>query len=76
MFATDEEGRDVRNPPIVDVNEGIYINAVDDDPYEDFILNESEPGGFCKTGQRPYDRVVACVLLRAYRLAPNMFGLS
>lgn len=72
---TFEEGRDIPNPPIVDIDDGICINGVEEESYEDFILKESEPRGFCKTGRRAYDLVVTCVLLRAYRLAPNTFDL-
>jgi hypothetical protein len=54
--------------PIVDEKEGIFINGVADDSHEPFIL----PGhGFVKTVRKPYDLVVACVLLRAFRLAPS-----
>ncbi|PCG91603.1 Hypothetical protein PENO1_092960 [Penicillium occitanis (nom. inval.)] len=73
---TFEEGGDIPNPPTVDIDEGICINGVEGNSYEDFILKESEPMGFCKTGRRAYDLVVTCVLLRAYRLAPNTFSLS
>jgi hypothetical protein len=72
---TFEEGGDIPNPPTVDIDEGICINGVEGNSYEDFILKESEPVGFCKTGRRAYDLVVTCVLLRAYRLAPNTFSL-
>lgn len=60
----------------MDVDEGIFFNGVADDAHEDFLLSEEAPGGFVKTLQKPYDVAVACVLLRAYLLAPESFELS
>ncbi|EED14125.1 hypothetical protein TSTA_103470 [Talaromyces stipitatus ATCC 10500] len=70
-----EAGREVPNPPVVDVNEGLCINGNNDEYCEDFVLKESDPDNFCKTAKRGYDLVVSCILLRAYRLAPNTFHL-
>ncbi|PKS05431.1 hypothetical protein jhhlp_008807 [Lomentospora prolificans] len=56
--------------PVVDIDEGIWINGVADDQHEDFVLGRKSRDGFCKTLMKPYDLVVACILLRAYMLAP------
>lgn len=43
--------------------------------YETFELTRrSEGRGFCKTEHRPYDRVVAAVLVAADRIAPGAFS--
>ncbi|KAL5375893.1 hypothetical protein DPSP01_010888 [Paraphaeosphaeria sporulosa] len=56
--------------PVVDEKEGIFVNGVADDSHEPFILS-AEGGCFVKTLRKPYDLVVACVLLRAFMLAPD-----
>ncbi|KAH8811262.1 heterokaryon incompatibility protein-domain-containing protein [Xylogone sp. PMI_703] len=60
---------------IVDTNKGIYFNGVADEGHETFFLGQSSQKGSIKTLRKPYDLVVACVLLRAYLLAPNNFRL-
>ena len=57
-------------PPIVSAEEGIIFNGVADDGHETFSLTRRNRG-FVKTLQKPYDLTVACVLLRAYLLAPS-----
>lgn len=58
-------------PPLVDVNEGIALNGVADDSHDGFFVGPGDQSHFCKTLQKPYDLVVACILLRTYMLAPN-----
>lgn len=68
-------------PPLVDRKEGIFINGVGDDghdplhlrPRSRFLLPAAR--SFVNTGQKDYDVVVCCVLLRAALLAPQMFEL-
>ncbi|ODM18595.1 hypothetical protein SI65_05212 [Aspergillus cristatus] len=62
-------------PPLVDINKGIKLNGAEDQGFEDLILARGSPKWFVKTNRRPYDKVVACVLLRAYMLAPGQFRL-
>lgn len=62
--------------PVVDLEDGIYFNGVATDSHEPFILNATGHRGFCKTLQKPYDVAVACVLLRAYMLAPGNIGVG
>lgn len=40
------------------------------------ISPREQEWSFVKTAQKPYDLVVACVLLRAFMLAPGQFKLS
>lgn len=56
--------------PLVDVTKGIWINGVADDSHEPFVLG-AEHDGFCKTLMKPYDVIVASILLRTYMLCPN-----
>lgn len=67
----DDEDKDELIPPTVDVEEGIYLNGIADDGHEPFILAPNHQDGFCKTMEKPYDVVVACIILRAYMLAPT-----
>ncbi|EXJ75623.1 uncharacterized protein A1O5_00130 [Cladophialophora psammophila CBS 110553] len=62
--------------PIANVEDGICFNGVSDDAHEDFCLSEQVCHRFVKTFEKPYDVAVACVLLRAYLLAPTQFDLS
>jgi hypothetical protein len=61
--------------PIVNVDEGICFNGVADDGHETFCLRRQFRHHFVKTLKKPYDTAVACILLRAYLLAPNNFQL-
>ncbi|RHZ61582.1 hypothetical protein CDV55_106888 [Aspergillus turcosus] len=65
-------------PPIIDVNQGIFLNGVGDDGHEPLCLDRHGNGGFSfvKTARKPYDDVVACILLRAAVLAPNCVSLD
>lgn len=56
--------------PIINVDDGIWFNGVADDAHEPFHFG---PRGeeWVKTNQKPYDTAVACILLRAYLLAPK-----
>lgn len=62
--------------PIVDSDKGIYINGVANDGHEPLVLDKHDNDGFCKTLQKPYNDVVACVLLRASVLAPDVFRVQ
>jgi hypothetical protein len=71
--------KEIVEPPIVDIKNGIQFNGVEGDACEPFILNEEicqDEMVFCKTRRLRYDTPVACILLRAYMLAPNSFDLS
>lgn len=51
--------------------------AADGDDYETFALSPDATGfDFCKTGVRPYDVVVTCVLLRAVLTIPGFQASS
>lgn len=63
---TDED-----TPPVADAEKGIIFNGVESDSHEQFELGRENSSYFCKTLRKPYDVVVACVLLRAYMLAPS-----
>jgi len=63
-------------PPIVDINEGIYLNGVGDEGHEPFVIGRKGHPGFTKTVRKPYDVVVTCILLRAYMLAPSACGIG
>ncbi|GIJ98457.1 hypothetical protein Aspvir_000574 [Aspergillus viridinutans] len=69
---------DEPGPPVIDVHQGIHLNGVGDDGYESLCLDRHGNAGFSfvKTAYRPYDEVVACILLRAAVLAPNCVSLS
>ena len=64
------------DPPIIDVDEGIYLNGIWEDGHEPFILSESNHHSCCKVAggvafHKPYGIVVACILLRAFILGPD-----
>ncbi|KAH1498859.1 hypothetical protein KXV92_003254 [Aspergillus fumigatus] len=65
-------------PPIIDVKQGIHLNGVGDDGHEPLCLDRHGNAGFSfiKTARKPYDEVVACILLRAAVLAPTCVRLS
>jgi hypothetical protein len=73
-----DDGRHLSSldPPVIDVDEGICLNGVWEDGHETFMLSASHPQVLCKVAggvasQKPYGIVVACILLRAFVLAPN-----
>ncbi|RAL13366.1 uncharacterized protein BO97DRAFT_423572 [Aspergillus homomorphus CBS 101889] len=68
----------VATAPLVSKTKGIYINGVDEDAHEPLVIGCKEylSLGFVKTAQKPYDVVVACVLLRAAMLAPRAFVIG
>ncbi|KAI9930252.1 hypothetical protein MW887_012065 [Aspergillus wentii] len=74
----DGEDEDTVTPPLADVDKGIELNGVADGGHEWLVINKKEATrfSFVKTVRKPYDAVVACVLLRAYMLAPRQFKLS
>lgn len=50
---------------------GIFFNGVDEDGHEPFILerqlDQNNPFNFCKTNQKPYDKVVtACLIVLSF----------
>jgi hypothetical protein len=63
-------------PPLLSVQEGIYLNGVGRDGHETLVLNPSGSWDFCKTARKPYDVVVATILLRASILMGKAFHLS
>ncbi|OXV08650.1 hypothetical protein Egran_03587 [Elaphomyces granulatus] len=63
-------------PPLLSVQEGIYLNGVGFDGYETFAMDPSGSWGFCKTAHKPYDVVVAAILLRASVLMGKAFYVS
>ncbi|RDL33211.1 Uncharacterized protein BP5553_08650 [Venustampulla echinocandica] len=60
------------------IEEGIKLNGTCD--HEPFVLLPAGPGSmgfaFCKTARKPYDLVVATVLMRAKMLAGNGFRVN
>lgn len=50
----------------------IWLNGASPDSFESFALRPEATGfSFCKTEQRPYDLVVATILLRAHAIIPG-----
>lgn len=73
----DDEGLRPPPPPIVKLDEGIDLNGIEKKGHEPLIINpRKQEWSFVKTARKPYDIVVACVLLRAFMLAPGQFKLS
>lgn len=75
------DGFGVGQPVLND--EEIYLNgdADTDNDYETFWLSREVPEidptmQFCKTGERPYDKVVAAVLLLAKTIAPDAIDVE
>ncbi|PYI10701.1 hypothetical protein BO78DRAFT_269631, partial [Aspergillus sclerotiicarbonarius CBS 121057] len=60
-------------PPTADEQEGIIFSGFAQENGEEFRLGRNSEQFSINTGQKPYDTVVACVLLRAYMLAPGHF---
>ncbi|KAJ6184979.1 hypothetical protein N7519_006280 [Penicillium mononematosum] len=71
---TDDE--DKITPVVVDSEEGIYLNGVRGNAHEPFILRKPCHWTFCKTALKPYDVVVASILLRTWMLAPKNLDLG
>ena len=61
---------------MLSVQEGIYLNGVGGDGHEAFAMNPSGSWDFCKTARKPYDVVVATILLRARILMGEAFSSS
>lgn len=62
-------------PPLIDKKEGVFVNGVADDSHEPLVIFGKDRAGSVKTNRKPYDLAVACVLLRAYILAPTCVKL-
>lgn len=63
-------------PILADIEHGIYLNGVRGNSGEPLVIKgEKGSFNFIKTGHKPYDVVVTCILLRAYNLAPKVFSL-
>lgn len=62
-------------PAVADSIRGIWFNGVAEDEHEPFLLSREVQKESCKTYRKPYDVAVACVLLRAYLLAPGIVEL-
>lgn len=63
-------------PPIADTERGIKVNGVGELGHELFYIRRKSYDGFCKTARKPYDAVVACILLRGFMLDPDDFYVS
>ncbi|OAG05465.1 uncharacterized protein CC84DRAFT_1216813 [Paraphaeosphaeria sporulosa] len=65
-------------PPIVDEDKGIIFSGFADDFHDNFVFYRDTLGfgPFVKTNRKPYDLAVACVLLRAFLLAPECVHLN
>ncbi|KAJ5980645.1 hypothetical protein N7481_007943 [Penicillium waksmanii] len=64
---------EIITPILADTEHGIYLNGVRGNSGES--LEKKGTFNIIKTGRKPYDVVVTCILLRAYNLAPNVFNL-
>ncbi|KAF4814588.1 hypothetical protein CGCTS75_v013329 [Colletotrichum tropicale] len=62
---------DAITPPIASTEDGIVFNGVGHYGHEPFSLSKQNSAGSVGTARKPYDSVVCCVLLRAYRLSPR-----
>ena len=70
--------------PVVINKTQIWLNGVDNEGYETFVLNQQKPSTargdsyfqFCKTNRRPYDLAVCLLLLRISKLAPDAMNLN
>jgi hypothetical protein len=71
---TDDE--DKITPVVVDSEDGIYLNGIRGNAHEPFILRKPGQWTFCKTARKPYDVVVASILLRTWMLAPKNLDLG
>lgn len=63
-------------PPIVDIDKGIAFNGAADEGSQPFLLQREGGQPWVKTSRKPYDIAIACILLRAYFLAPNSFAVK
>ncbi len=52
---------DIPNPPKITENM-LRFNGLDEDGFETFLIHRRKMKDCCKTGRKPYDRVVASVL--------------
>ncbi|EAW14127.1 uncharacterized protein ACLA_071600 [Aspergillus clavatus NRRL 1] len=66
-------GREEHSRPIINEEDGIMLNGVGQDGHEPLCIDKHGVAnfGFIKTARKPYDAVAACILLRAWVLAPN-----
>ncbi|KAJ6019690.1 hypothetical protein N7522_001757 [Penicillium canescens] len=67
---------DIITPVLVDLERGIGLNGIGDDGHETFRLCKPGEWSFCKTARKPYDIVVSCIILRAWKLAPLHIGVG
>lgn len=61
--------------PIVHVEKGIFINGDGSEAEESLRIEPGTHYWSFETRGKPYDAVVACILLRAQSLAPGQFRL-
>ena len=55
-------------------NEAINLNGVGEESHEAFLFNKTNNEWvFCKTAQKPYDKVVTSILILAKYLFPTMY---
>jgi hypothetical protein len=55
----------------------IWFNGIEDDGHETFHLTRAGDGfNFCKTAEKPYDRVVVAVLCLANFFAPGVWDIG
>ena len=70
-------GYDDTSPPVLSIEEGIYLTGEWDEGYhETFVMGPSGYAGSCNTAGKPYDLVVATILLRASVLMGDAFCFS
>jgi hypothetical protein len=67
---------EIITPVLADIEHRIYLNGVRGNSGDPLVIKgERGTFHFIKTGRKPYDIVVTCILLRAYNLAPKVFSL-
>ncbi|OQE31396.1 hypothetical protein PENSTE_c001G10066 [Penicillium steckii] len=68
------DDKETVTPFLADPNRGIYINGVGSGAHDPFVLRPGQWDAFCQTAHKSYEKVVICILLRAYKLAPESFA--
>ncbi|RAL02647.1 uncharacterized protein BO80DRAFT_472073 [Aspergillus ibericus CBS 121593] len=61
------------SPPTADEEHGIIFNGVDKEHQDAFRLQKAAEWRSVDTARKPYNIIVACLLLRAHMLAPSQF---
>lgn len=69
------ENDDASSPEVTE-NE-IIFNGIGNDGHETMFFSRNDPGyGFCKTANKPYDRVVVALLMLANHYAPYVWEIE